>query len=111
MQGGSHLVGRISLDHLIQDIKAVVLPWKTWLVLHLLKFTEVIEKSCYPAVLPHKLCKYLYDLSVRFNSYCDSWEVGIAETKLLLCKATDRSCNGKMLSTFGDHSGILILGG
>ncbi|PWA55096.1 arginine--tRNA ligase, cytoplasmic [Artemisia annua] len=59
------------------------------LVLHLLKFTEVIEKSCYPAVLPHKLCKYLYDLSVRFNSYCDSWEVGIAETKLLLCKATE----------------------
>ncbi|GJV87506.1 arginine--tRNA ligase, chloroplastic/mitochondrial [Tanacetum coccineum] len=58
------------------------------LVLHLLKFTQVITMSCYP-VLPHKLCKYLYDLSVIFNSYCDSWEVGIAETKLLLCKATE----------------------
>ncbi|GKC65588.1 arginine--tRNA ligase, chloroplastic/mitochondrial, partial [Tanacetum coccineum] len=58
------------------------------LVLHLLKFTQVIAMSCNP-VLPHKLCKHLYDLSVMFNSYCDSWEVGVAETKLLLCKATE----------------------
>lgn len=59
------------------------------LALHLLQFNQVIAMSCYP-VLPHKLCKYLYDLSVRFNSYCDSWEVGIAgKTKLLLCEATE----------------------
>ncbi|PWA68501.1 arginine--tRNA ligase, chloroplastic/mitochondrial [Artemisia annua] len=59
------------------------------LALHLLKFNQVIAMSCYP-VLPHKLCEYLYDLSLRFNSYCYSSEDDIArETKLLLCEATE----------------------
>ncbi|GKB10862.1 arginine--tRNA ligase, chloroplastic/mitochondrial [Tanacetum coccineum] len=56
------------------------------LVWHLFEFTEVISESCLP-VMPHRLCKYLYDLSKNFCRLC---EVGfVAETtKLLLCEAS-----------------------
>ncbi|KAL6579290.1 hypothetical protein OROMI_009506 [Orobanche minor] len=60
--------------------------------------------------VPHKLCKCLYDLCVRFNSYCDSLEVGIAgETKLLLCEATEVVME-KCFQLLG-ITGILILQG
>ncbi|GJY43553.1 arginine--tRNA ligase, chloroplastic/mitochondrial [Tanacetum coccineum] len=62
--------------------------------LHLLMFTEVLEESCL-SVLPHILCEYLYDLSVKFGHYHTSYnhsvyEVGsVAEsTRLLLFEAT-----------------------
>ncbi|GKF90370.1 arginine--tRNA ligase, chloroplastic/mitochondrial, partial [Tanacetum coccineum] len=77
---------RVLVLHLLEFTQVIALSCV--LVLHLLEFTQVIALSCYP-VLPHKLCEYLYDLPMRFNSYCDSWKVGIAETKLLLCKATE----------------------
>ncbi|GJZ90020.1 arginine--tRNA ligase, chloroplastic/mitochondrial, partial [Tanacetum coccineum] len=35
---------------------------------HLLEFTEALEESC-SSVLPHILCKYLYDLAKKFNRY------------------------------------------
>ncbi|PWA59642.1 arginine--tRNA ligase, chloroplastic/mitochondrial [Artemisia annua] len=59
---------------------------------HLLEFTEVLEESCL-SVLPHMMCKYLYDLSKKFESYNDSVRTGEggshAETsKFLLCEAT-----------------------
>ncbi|PWA79554.1 arginine--tRNA ligase, chloroplastic/mitochondrial [Artemisia annua] len=62
--------------------------------LHLLMFTEVLEESCL-SVLPHILCEYLYDLSVKFGRFHTSYnpsvyEVGsVAEsTRLLLYEAT-----------------------
>ncbi|GJX88599.1 arginine--tRNA ligase, chloroplastic/mitochondrial, partial [Tanacetum coccineum] len=59
----------------------------------LLRFTEVLKQACL-SVLPHILCKFLYELSEKFNNYNSSYtsvrEVGsVAKTsRLLLCEAT-----------------------
>ncbi|GKE04757.1 anticodon-binding aminoacyl-tRNA synthetase, class 1a, partial [Tanacetum coccineum] len=60
--------------------------------LHLLRFTEVLEEvSTY--LTPHILCKYVYDLCVKFDSLETSVRqvVGSSEetSNLLLCKATE----------------------
>ncbi|PWA67232.1 arginine--tRNA ligase, chloroplastic/mitochondrial [Artemisia annua] len=57
---------------------------------NLLEFTEALEESCL-SVLPHILCEYLYDLSVKFNNYYSSAfkATSVPETStLLLCEAT-----------------------
>ncbi|GJY03311.1 arginine--tRNA ligase, chloroplastic/mitochondrial [Tanacetum coccineum] len=57
---------------------------------HLLEFTEVLEESCV-SVLPHRMCKYLYDLTKKFNRYNDVVRGcgSVAETsRLLLSEAT-----------------------
>ncbi|GJV53398.1 arginine--tRNA ligase, chloroplastic/mitochondrial, partial [Tanacetum coccineum] len=57
---------------------------------HLLEFTEALEESC-SSVLPHILCKYLYDLAKKFNRYhscvCKDGSVAASST-LLLYEAT-----------------------
>ncbi|GJV85410.1 arginine--tRNA ligase, chloroplastic/mitochondrial, partial [Tanacetum coccineum] len=56
--------------------------------LHLLMFTEVLEESCL-SILPHILCEYVYDLSVKFGC-CLTSKVGsvVETTTLLLFEAT-----------------------
>nr|GEW65935.1 arginine--tRNA ligase, chloroplastic/mitochondrial [Tanacetum cinerariifolium] len=56
--------------------------------LHLLMFTEVLEESCL-SILPHILCEYVYDLSVKFGR-CLTSKVGsvVETTTLLLFEAT-----------------------
>ncbi|PWA86902.1 arginyl-tRNA synthetase, class Ic [Artemisia annua] len=57
---------------------------------HLLEFPEVLEESCL-SLLPHMMCKYLYDLTKKYHSYNDFMRKAgpVAETsRLLLCEAT-----------------------
>ncbi|GKC90462.1 arginine--tRNA ligase, chloroplastic/mitochondrial, partial [Tanacetum coccineum] len=56
--------------------------------LHLLMFTEVLKESCL-SILPHILCEYVYDLSVKFGR-CLTSKVGsvVETTTLLLFEAT-----------------------
>nr|GEW86296.1 arginine--tRNA ligase, chloroplastic/mitochondrial [Tanacetum cinerariifolium] len=63
--------------------------------LHLLMFTEVLKESCV-SILPHILCKYLHDLSEKFERYRKFYKSSVCEvgfvveptTKLLLYEAT-----------------------
>ncbi|GJU32085.1 arginine--tRNA ligase, chloroplastic/mitochondrial [Tanacetum coccineum] len=60
------------------------------LTFHLLEFTEVLEESCL-SLLPHMMCKYLYDLTKKYNSYNDFLRKAgpVVETsRLLMCEAT-----------------------
>lgn len=57
---------------------------------HLLEFPEVLEESCL-SLLPHMMCKYLYDLTKKYQRYSDFVRKAgpVAETsRLLLCEAT-----------------------
>ncbi|GJV50452.1 arginine--tRNA ligase, chloroplastic/mitochondrial [Tanacetum coccineum] len=63
--------------------------------LHLLMFTEVLKESC-ASIMPHILCKYLHDLSEKFERCRKSYESSVCEvgvvveptTRLLLYEAT-----------------------
>ncbi|GJX53040.1 arginine--tRNA ligase, chloroplastic/mitochondrial [Tanacetum coccineum] len=46
--------------------------------LHLLMFTEVLKESCV-SILPHILCKYLHDLSEKFERYRKFYESSVCE--------------------------------
>ncbi|XP_015630011.1 arginine--tRNA ligase, cytoplasmic [Oryza sativa Japonica Group] len=74
------MTGAITLGH----------PYERFLGLHLIQFTEVVEQAC-ADLQPHRLCDYLYSLSLTFSKfYTNCQVVGSPEetSRLLLCEAT-----------------------
>jgi arginyl-tRNA synthetase len=88
--------GDIDFEHLDPDAK-IVLEEETELVLakHLLQLSEIISQV-EADLLPNRLCQYLFELSQKFNQFCDRCPVLKAEKKqrtsrLVLCDLTAKT--------------------
>jgi len=80
--GKRQLSGNIHLAH----------PSEITLGLHLRQFPEALE-SVDKELLPHRLCDYLFILAEKFNAFyrdCPVEGAAEAESRLLLCEATQR---------------------
>eukprot|EP00960_Hanusia_phi_P065206 766024-Hanusia_phi.AAC.3 len=78
----------VKLQDLANVLPSVQHPKEYQLVLHILKFPEVVERVA-DTLLPHLICEFLYDTAEKFNDfYRDCHVIGdpLQSQRLVICE-------------------------